>query len=93
MIHVSVTVYDAGTNLCPEFNPGFRLSPDNGAKMRLLDADDAVCTSADIMLKHHFLLFVYFVERSPQTLVIMPAEARGKIAGLLAKKNPEIYGI
>ena len=74
-----VTAHDAGTNLCPELDLGLCLAPDNGTEMRLVDADDAVGTSADVLLEHHFLLFIH-LERCLKTLVVMTAEASKKCA-------------
>ena len=48
MIHISVAVDDAGTNLCPKLDLGLCLAPDDGTEVRLIDTDDAVGTSADI---------------------------------------------
>ena len=79
MVHIGVTAHDAGTDFSPELNRGLRLAPDNGTEMRLVDADDAVGTSADILLEHHFLLFIH-LERCLKTLVVMAAEANKKCA-------------
>ena len=54
MVHIGVAVDDAGTNLCPELDLGLCLAPDNGTEMRLVDADDAAGTSADVLPEHHF---------------------------------------
>ena len=74
MIHISVAVDDAGTNLCPKLDLGLCLAPDDGTEVRLVDTDDAVGTSADVLLEHHFLLFVHF-ECCLKTFVVMAAEA------------------
>ena len=79
MVHVGVTVDDAGTDFRTELNRGLRLAPDNGTEMRLVDADDAVGTSADVLLEHHFLLFIH-LEGCLKTLVVMAAEASKKCA-------------
>lgn len=62
-----------------------RLSSDNGAEMRLVDADDAVGAAADILLEHHLLLLVH-LECCLQALVILAAETRKKTARLFAQK-------
>ena len=79
MVHVGVTAHDAGTDFRTKLNRGLRLAPDNGMEMRLVDADDAVGTSADVLLEHHFLLFIH-LERCLKTLVVMAAEASKKCA-------------
>lgn len=79
MVHVGVTAHDAGTDFRTELNRGLRLAPDNGTEMRLVDADDAVGTSADVLLEHHFLLFIH-LERCLKTFVVMAAEASKKCA-------------
>ena len=50
MIHISVAVDDAGTNLCPKLDLGLCLAPDDGTEVRLIDTDDAVGTSTDVLL-------------------------------------------
>ena len=62
-----------------------RLSSDNGAEMRLVDADDAVSATADILLEHHLLLLVH-LECCLQALVVMAAETRKKTVRLFAQK-------
>ena len=47
--------------------------------MRLVDADDAVGASADVLIKHLLLLLVH-LEHRLETLAIMPAEAREETA-------------
>ena len=74
-----VTAHDAGTDFRTELNRGLRLAPDDGTEMRLVDADDAVGTSADVLLEHHFLLFIH-LERSLKTLEVVAAEASKKCA-------------
>ena len=73
MIHISVAVDDAGTNLCPKLDLGLCLAPDDGTEVRLIDTDDAVGTSADILLEHHFLLFVH-LECCIEAFEVMPTE-------------------
>ena len=79
MVDVGVTVHDAGANLRPELDLGLRLAPDNKTEVRLVDADDAVGVSADILIKHLLLLLVH-PERRLEALAIMPAEAREETA-------------
>lgn len=79
MVDVGVTVHDAGANLRTELDLGLRLAPDNRTEVRLVDADDAVGASADILIKHLLLLLVH-LERRLETLAIMPAEAREETA-------------
>ena len=62
-----------------------RLSSDNEAEMRLVDADDAVGAAADILLEHHLLLLVH-LEHCPQALVVMTADARQKMDRLFAQE-------
>ena len=85
MVHISVTVHDTGPDLRPKLDLGFCLTPDNGTEMRLVDADDAFGAAADILLEHHPLLLVH-LECCLQTLVVMAAEARKKMACLFAQK-------
>jgi len=85
MVHVGVTAHNAGTDLRPELNRGLRLASDNGTEMRLVDADDAVGTSADVLLEHHFLLFIH-LESCLKTFVVMAAEASKKCACLFAQE-------
>ena len=79
MVDVGVTVHDAGANLRTELDLGLRLAPDNRTEVRLVDADDAVGASADVLIKHLLLLLVH-LERRLETLAIMPAEAREEAA-------------
>ena len=79
MVHVGVTAHDAGADFRNKLNRGLRLAPDNGTEMRLVDADDAVGTSADVLLEHHFLLFIH-LERCLKTFVVMATEASKKCA-------------
>ena len=79
MVDVGVTVHDAGANLRTELDLGLRLAPDNRTEVRLVDADDAVGASADVLIKHLLLLLVH-LERRLETLAIMPAEAREETA-------------
>ena len=79
MVDVGVTVHDAGANLRTELDLGLRLAPDNRTEVRLVDADDAVGASADVLIKHLLLLLVHS-ERRLETLAIMPAEAREETA-------------
>ena len=79
MIHVGITAHNAGTDFRTELNRGLRLASDNGTEMRLVDADDAVGTSADVLLEHHSLLFIH-LESSLKTFVVMAAEASKKCA-------------
>ena len=79
MVHIGVTAHDADANLRPELDLGLRLAPDNGTEMRMVDADDTVGTSADVLLEHHFLLFIH-LESCLKTLVVMAAEASKKCA-------------
>ena len=88
MVDISVTVHDAGADLSPELHLGFRLAPDNGTEVRLVDADDAVGAPADVLVEHLLLLLVH-LERSLEALVVMPAEAREEMARLLAKEIKE----
>lgn len=85
MVHISVPVHDTGPDLRPKLDLGFCLTPDNGAEMRLIDADDAVGATADILLEHHLLLLVH-LECCLQALVVMAAETRKKTARLFAQK-------
>lgn len=85
MVHISVNVHDTAPDLRPKLAPGFCLTPDNGAEMRLVDADDAVGAAADILLEHHLLLLVH-LECCLQALVVMAAETRKKTARLFAQK-------
>lgn len=85
MVHISVTVHDTGSDLRPKLDLGFCLAPDNGAEMRLVDADDAVGAAADILLEHHLLLLVH-LEHCPQALVVMAAETRKKMDRLFAQE-------
>jgi len=73
MIHISLAVDDAGTNLCPKLDLGLCLAPDDGTEVRLVDTDDAIGTSADILLEHHFLLFIH-LECCIETFEVMPTE-------------------
>ena len=77
MVDVGVTVHDAGANLRTELDLG--LAPDNRTEVRLVDADDAVGASTDVLIKHLLLLLVH-LERRLETLAIMPAEAREETA-------------
>ena len=79
MVDVGVTVHDAGANLRTELDLGLRLAPDNRTEVRLVDADDAVGASTDVLIKHLLLLLVH-LERRLETLAIMPAEAREETA-------------
>ena len=79
MVDVGVTVHDAGANLRTELDLGLRLAPDNRTEVRLVDADDAVGASADVLIKHLLLLLVH-LERRLEALAIMPAEAREETA-------------
>ena len=47
--------------------------------MRLVDADDAVGASADVLVKYLLLLRIH-LERRLETLAIMSAEAREETA-------------
>lgn len=62
-----------------KLNHGLRLAPNNGTEMRLVDADDAVGTSADVLLEHHFFLFIH-LENCLKIFVVMAAEASKKCA-------------
>ena len=79
IVDVGETVHDAGANLRSELDLGFRLALDNGTEVRLVDADDAVGASTDVLIKHLLLLLVH-LERRLETLAIMPAEAREETA-------------
>ena len=88
MVNISVAVHDAGTDFRSKLDLGFRLAPDNGAEVWLVDADDAVGTSADVLIEHLLLLLVHF-ERSLEALEVTPVEAREEMARLLAKEIKE----
>ena len=85
MINVGVAIYNAYSCLRAEFDFGLGLSADNRAQVRLIDADDAVGTRADTLLKHHLLLLEH-LEGCLQTLVVMTAETFQQIARMATKE-------
>jgi len=71
MVDVGVAVHDARPDLCAELDLG--LSPDDGAQVRLADADDAVGALAGVLLEHHLLLPVH-LECGLEAFAVVAAE-------------------
>src|SRR5574344_2401525 len=60
MVYECVAANYACSNFCAKLSPGFCLSADNGADVRLEDAQDAVCASVSLRATHVLLLVIHF---------------------------------
>ena len=88
MVHIGVSVHDAGPNLRAELDLGPGLPPDDGSQVGLVDADDAVSAGAHTLLEHHLLLLIH-PEGGLKTPVVMAAEACQQVAGMSAEEVKE----